>query len=125
TDEILDLLRTCWREDPATFHGEFFSFADLRILPKRAQAIPIWVGGGVEAAYRRGVRAGDGFQLIGLTPAETVAPIERLRRDRPEPEFVISLRTGWDPAGMEHDRIRRGHHEDAAAGVQHGGGAPR
>jgi probable F420-dependent oxidoreductase len=119
TDEILDLLRTCWRDDPVSFHGEHYAFDDLRILPKPAHEIPIWIGGGAEAAYRRGVRAGDGFQLIGLTPEETVAPIERLRRDRPEPEFVISLRTGWDPAGMEHDRIRREYDAYAEAGVQH------
>jgi probable F420-dependent oxidoreductase len=124
TDEILDLLRTCWRDDPASFHGEHYSFDDLRILPKPVHDIPIWVGGGAEAAYRRGVRTGDGFQLIGMTPAETVAPIERLRRERPEPEFVISLRTGWDPAGMEHDRIRREHDGYAAAGVQHVVSAP-
>ena len=48
-----------------------------------------------------------------------MAPIARLRADRPEPEFVISLRTGWDPEGMEHDRIRREYDEYAAAGVQH------
>jgi probable F420-dependent oxidoreductase len=119
TDEIIELLRTCWRDDPASFHGEHYAFDDVRILPKPAHDIPIWIGGGVEAAYRRGVRHGDGFQLIGLTPDETVAPIARLRRDRPEPEFVISLRTGWDPAGMEHDRIRREHDAYAEAGVQH------
>ena len=118
TDEILDLLRTCWRDDPASHHGEHYTFDDLRILPKPAHDIPIWAGGGVEAAYRRGVRH-DGFQLIGLTPPETEAPIARLRRERPEPEFVISLRTGWDPAGMETDRIRREYDEYAAAGVQH------
>ena len=32
--------------------------------------------------------------------------IERIRRDRPEPAFPISLRTGWDPQGMEPERIR-------------------
>ncbi len=119
TDEIIELLRTCWRDDPVTFAGAHYRVEDLRILPKPAHDIPIWVGGGVEAAYRRAVRLGAGFQLIGLTPAETVAPIARLRADRPEPEFVISLRTGWDPEGMEHDRIRREYDEYAAAGVQH------
>ena len=113
TDEIIDLLRACWRDDPVTFAGAHYAFDDLRILPKPAHDIPIWVGGGVEAAYRRGVELGDGFQLIGLTPEETVAPIARLRGERPEPAFVISLRTGWDPEGMEHDRIRREYDEYA------------
>jgi probable F420-dependent oxidoreductase len=119
TDEIIGLLRTCWRDDPATFAGEHYRFEDLRVLPKPAHEIPIWVGGGVEAAYRRGVALGDGFQLIGLTPEEVGVPIARLRAERPEPEFTISLRTGWDPEGMEHDRIRREYDEYAAAGVQH------
>ena len=102
-----------------SFEGAHYSFDDLRILPKPAHEVPIWVGGGVEAAYRRGVRAGDGFQLIGLTPEETGAPIARLRGERPEAEFVISLRTEWDPEGMEHDRIRREYDAYADAGVQH------
>jgi probable F420-dependent oxidoreductase len=124
TDEIIGLLRACWREDPTTFAGAHYRFEDLRILPKPAHDIPIWVGGGVEAAYRRAVQLGDGFQLIGLTPEEVAAPIARLRADRPEREFVISLRTGWDPAGMDHDRIRREYDEYAAAGVEHVVSAP-
>ena len=32
---------------------------------------------------------------------------------------MISLRTGWDPEGMEHDRIRREYDAYADAGVQH------
>jgi len=119
TDEMLRLLRAAWTEDPTSFTGEYSSFTDLRILPKPAHPIPLWVGGGVEAACRRAVELGDGFQLIGLTPEQTRAPIERLRRDRPDPDFTISLRTGWDPMGMEHDRIRREYDEYAAAGVQH------
>jgi probable F420-dependent oxidoreductase len=119
TDEIIELLRTCWRDDPVNFVGAHYRVDDLRILPKPAHDIPIWVGGGVEAAYRRAVRLGIGFQLIGLTPSETEAPIARLRAERPEPEFTISLRTGWDPGGMEHDCIRREYDEYANAGVQH------
>jgi probable F420-dependent oxidoreductase len=118
-DEIIRLLRVAWTEDPASFTGEFYEFADLRVLPKPAHPVPIWIGGGVEAAYRRAVELGDGFQLIGITPEQAVAPVARLRRDRPEPGFVISLRTGWDPLGMEPDRIRREYDEFAAAGVGH------
>lgn len=118
-DEIIRLLRAVWTEDPVSFHGEFHEFADLRVLPKPAHPVPIWIGGGVEAAYRRGVDLGDGFQLIGITPEQAVAPVARLRRDRPEPGFVISLRTGWDPLGMEPDRIRREYDAFADAGIGH------
>jgi probable F420-dependent oxidoreductase len=124
TDEISALLRTCWRDDPASFHGAFYNFDDIRVLPKPAHEIPMWFGGSSEPAYRRGVRLGDGFQLIGLTPEEARAPIQRLRDDRPENAFVISLRTGWDPQGMEDGRIERERDGYADAGFQHIVSAP-
>jgi probable F420-dependent oxidoreductase len=123
-DEILDLLRVAWRDDPASFEGEFYAFNDIRFLPKPAHDIPIWIGGGVEVAFRRAVGKGDGFHMVGLKP-DAVAPIvERLRRDRPEPSFTISARTGWDPQGMEPDLIREENAAFEAAGVQHMVAAP-
>jgi probable F420-dependent oxidoreductase len=124
SDEIINMLRTCWRDDPASFHGDFVNFDDIRVLPKPAHDIAIWIGGSGERAYRRGVELGDGYQLIGVTPEEARAPIERLRRDRPGDDFVISLRTGWDPLGMETDRIARECAEYEAAGIQHVLSAP-
>ena len=50
--------------------------------------------------------------------------IERIRRDRPDPAFPISLRTGWDPQGMEPERIRDELAGYRAAGVQHVVSAP-
>jgi probable F420-dependent oxidoreductase len=124
TDEIIALLRACWSEDPASFHGEHYAFDDLRVLPKPAHEIPIWIGGSGDRAFRRAIELGDGFQLIGVTPAEAVAPVQRLRAARPEASFVISLRTGWDPLGMETARIRREVEEYAAAGIEHVVSAP-
>jgi probable F420-dependent oxidoreductase len=106
TDEAIRVWRTVWRDDPASFEGEYVSFADLRVLPRPAHEIPVWVGGSGAHAHRRAVELGDGFQLISLAPDEVAAPVARLRADRPEPGFVISLRTGWDPLGMDPDRIR-------------------
>jgi probable F420-dependent oxidoreductase len=123
-DEILDLLRAAWTDDPTSFHGSFYEFDDIRFLPKPARRIPIWIGGGVEAAFRRGVEQGDGFHVVGLTPAEVAPVVERLRRDRPEESFTISARTGWDPQGMDPDLIRRERDEFEAAGVQHMVAAP-
>ena len=67
---------------------------------------------------------GQGFQLLGLDPEQVRAPIARLRRDIPDPAFTISLRTGWDPQGMDHDRIRREHEAYVEAGIQHLVSAP-
>jgi hypothetical protein len=123
-DEILAVLRVCWSEDPASFHGEHYAFEDIRVLPKPAHEIRIWIGGASPRAYRRAIEHGDGFQLIGMTPEEAVGPIRRLRAHRPDPGFVISLRTGWDPLGMEPDRIQRELDEYAAAGIEHVVSAP-
>lgn len=125
TDEILDILQVCWNEDPSSYRGEHYSFDDLRVLPKPAHPIDVWIGGGSEAAYRRAARHGTGFHLIGLKPDEAVAPIARLRRDHPDPStFTISLRTGWDPQGMDPDEIRRERDGFEEAGVQHVVAAP-
>jgi probable F420-dependent oxidoreductase len=119
TDEILRAWRTIWSDDPATFEGEHVSFADLRMLPKPAHRIPIWVGGSGSRPRRRAVELGDGYHLIGVTPDEAREPIAEVRAARPEPEFVVSLRTGWDPQGMEHDRIRAEHEAYDAAGISY------
>jgi probable F420-dependent oxidoreductase len=117
-DEALDLLRAAWRDDPVSFHGEHNSFDDVRFLPKPAHDIPLWIGGGVEAAYRRAVTKGDGFHAVGITPPEAAGVVERLRRDRPDPAFTISARTGWDPQGMDPEAIRAERDAFEAAGVQ-------
>jgi probable F420-dependent oxidoreductase len=124
TDEIIDLLRACWTSDPVDFTGKYHNLQSIRVLPQPAHDIPLWIGGASEAAYARAIRAGQGFQLLGLDPDQVRAPIERLRRDAPDPTFTISLRTGWDPQGMEHDRIRREHEQFAEAGIQHVVSAP-
>ncbi len=123
-DEILQLLRAAWQDDPVSFDGQFYGLADIRFLPKPAHDIPIWIGGGVEAAYRRAVEHGDGFHVVGLKPPEVAPIVERLRRDRPEPSFTISARTGWDPQGMDPGLIREEHAAFEAAGVQHMVAAP-
>src|SRR5438477_8475268 len=123
-DEIIDLFRAAWRDDPVTFHGRHVSFDDIRFLPKPAHDIPIWVGGGSEPAYRRAVEKGDGFQAVGIDPAAAVDVGARIRRDRPELSFTISTRTGWDPQGMDPGRITAECDAFAEAGVQHVVAAP-
>ena len=124
TDEIIDMFRVVWAEDPATFEGEHISFRDIRVLPQPAHRIPIWVGGSSEPAYRRAVERGDGYQFVGIKPPEAPAVVRRLREQRPEDDFTISLRTGWDPQGMEPDEIRAEARAFADAGIQHVVAAP-
>jgi probable F420-dependent oxidoreductase len=120
TDEIIELMRAGWETDPTSYAGEHYQLEDYRILPKPAHPIELWIGGSAEASYRRAAKYGTGFQLIGLKPDTVVEPIARLRRDHPDPEtFTISLRTGWDPLGMDPAEIADEYDGFAAAGVQH------
>ena len=50
--------------------------------------------------------------------------VERIRRDHPDPSFPISLRTGWDPQGMDPGRIRDELAAFTEAGIQHVVSAP-
>jgi probable F420-dependent oxidoreductase len=74
TDEYIDVIRTLWRDDPASFSGVFTSFADIRVNPKPVDLhIPIVVGGNSDAALRRAARTGDGwygFNLDGVGDVE-------------------------------------------------------
>jgi probable F420-dependent oxidoreductase len=117
-DEIIDLFRTAWRDDPATHDGRFYSFSDVRVLPKPAHDIPVWVGGS-DGAYRRATTRADGFHGVGVGAEDAKALVERLRASRPDDAFTISMRVPWDGNTMEPDEIRAQFEAYGAAGVQH------
>ena len=94
------------------------------MLPKPAHEITIWIGGRGEPAYRRAIARGDGFQAIGLDPAQAAATVARIRHDKPDTAFTISLRTGWDPRGMDPALIRDERAAYEEAGIQHVVAAP-
>jgi probable F420-dependent oxidoreductase len=123
-DEAIDLFRRAWSEDPLSFDGTFTSFDDLRILPKPTRQIPIWIGGSSEPAYRRAAIRGDGYQAVGLSTEQVGPVVERIRRDHPSDSFPISLRTGWDPQGMDPGRIQDELALFTQAGIQHVVAAP-
>jgi probable F420-dependent oxidoreductase len=100
-DEMIRLFRTVWENSTADFEGTYYpSFEQIRVLPPPAHRIPIWVGGGADAAIERALR-NDGYHAMGPSPAEMKAIVERLRERRPDDDFVISLRVGWDVTTME------------------------
>jgi probable F420-dependent oxidoreductase len=123
-DEALDVLRAVWSEDPVSFEGRHYRFADLRVLPKPAHRIPILIGGTADAALRRAAARGDGYQGISTPPEELAGIVARLRAERPEETFTISYRTGWDPQGMDHQQIRDEVVAYREAGVTHVVAAP-
>jgi probable F420-dependent oxidoreductase len=61
-DEAIRLLRACWGDAEITFEGRHYRSVAMAMEPKPPQgrALPLWIGGNSEAAYRRVGRGGDG-----------------------------------------------------------------
>jgi probable F420-dependent oxidoreductase len=96
-DEGIALMRAVWSEDPVSFATRHVPAAvdEMRMLPLPVRPIPIWIGGSSEPALERALRQ-DGWHGSRLSPEEAAPIVRRLRAARPEPEFAISLRYGWD-----------------------------
>ncbi len=117
-EEIMSLWRTAWRDDPATHTGDFYPFQNIRILPKPAHQIPIWLGGTSDVAIDRATRLAEGYHGIGLRAEDAAALVQRIRATRPDERFTISLRLAWD-AGAEPETVQANLAAYEAAGVQH------
>ncbi|MGH9042325.1 MAG: LLM class flavin-dependent oxidoreductase, partial [Acidimicrobiia bacterium] len=138
TDEAVDVLRACWAEAPTSFQGPTVSFRDLKVKPLPARPVLIWVGGSSARALRRAVEKGDGWQGVGVplhhhanpnrrtyaTLEDLAATVKRVREDRPEPEFAVSMRLDVDGLSGDLDELRRHLDAYATAGVDHVLSAP-
>jgi hypothetical protein len=123
TDEIIDILRTVWEEDYVPIETPHYHLPGVRILPKPVHRIPIWVAGHSEPGYRRAVARGDGFHGEAgseITVDNVAARVARIRRDKPNQDFVFSVYTWqWDPSERPSDEIKRERDIYEQAGVQH------
>ncbi len=92
-DEQLEVLELVWRETPASYAGEYFSFDDVYLEPKahRPDGPRLWFGG--QRAHgpvlRRLVRHGHGFHPLG----------------EPSAEDLDSVATAMSAAGRSIDRL--------------------
>lgn len=81
-DEQLQILRLAWEQSPASFHGEFFDFADAYLEPKpwQPQGPPMWFGG--EQVHpkmvERLIRYGSGFHPVGRVQADDISRLRDL-----------------------------------------------
>jgi alkanesulfonate monooxygenase SsuD/methylene tetrahydromethanopterin reductase-like flavin-dependent oxidoreductase (luciferase family) len=75
TKEYADAIRTLWRDDVASFDGEFVRFDSVRVNPKPVhdRRIPVVLGGNSDAALRRVAIWGDGWYGFNLDSADAVA----------------------------------------------------
>ncbi len=63
TDESLDIIARLWRGESVSTEGEYYRYQNAQISPLPVQKpCPLWIGGSSEAAIRRTVRFGTGWQ---------------------------------------------------------------
>jgi probable F420-dependent oxidoreductase len=112
TAEYVEAMRTLWRDDVASFDGEFVGFDSVRVNPKpvRDGRIPIVLGGNSEAALRRVADWGDGWYGFNVDgPAEVGTHVATLRalceergRDVTSLRIAVALR---DPQVSDLDEL--------------------
>lgn len=121
-DELLDAMRILWRDDPATFRGEFVRFEKVfcDTKPFRREGIPLLIGGSSEAAARRAGVRGDGYYPYTISPEQLAGRVEQMRaaaraagRD-PAALPVTVWASSWRPGGNQDAGLLR---EFAAAGA--------
>jgi probable F420-dependent oxidoreductase len=122
-DEGIAMMRAVWTQDPVSFDAKWIParIENMRTHPMPVSPIPIWVGGLSEAALKRAARL-DGWHGTRTSPEEASALVKRLRTDRPDAGFTVSLRVNVNAhtvRGM-HDALRT--YQDA--GVDHVMAAP-
>lgn len=83
-DEGLEIIRRLWTEDKVDFEGKYYRLVGASISPKPAQAeLPMWIGGASDAAVRRTVRWGTGWQGGAEAPAVAGAVVAKIRAALP------------------------------------------
>lgn len=74
TDEALDLLHACFKDDLVEVNGQKIIF---RPRPTRP---PIYVGGAPPHAFKRAIRYGEGWIPAGIGPDDLKGPIAALQK---------------------------------------------
>lgn len=82
SEEQIEVLRTLWRQERASFDGEFYRFEDVRSWPKPHDegGPPIVIGGHSDVVARRAGRLGDGFIPAPSDPDEIIRLITIMRQ---------------------------------------------
>ncbi|OBG85713.1 LLM class F420-dependent oxidoreductase [Mycobacterium sp. E802] len=94
-DDALRALRTSLSTATPSYHGPFYDYQGMTVLPSAEQdRVPIWVGGRSAASLHRAVELADGWMPFGL-PAGSIR--ELLAEVEPPPGFDVVLSATVDP----------------------------
>jgi probable F420-dependent oxidoreductase len=117
-DEGIAMMRAVWEEDPVSFSARTIPAVidKMRSLPQPQKRIPIWIGGTSDPAVKRALRH-DGWHGSRCTPEQAAPFVARLRAERAEADFAVSLRYGWD--GRDDGALAARLQAYAAVGVGH------
>jgi probable F420-dependent oxidoreductase len=104
-DEGIEAVRILWRDQIASYDGQYYQFHRVHSDPKPAKpsGVPILIGGSTDVAARRAARLGDGFFPHAISPDDFGLRLETMRkeaqaigRDPSEIELTVS------PASWKH-----------------------
>lgn len=117
-DEGIAMMQAVWNNDPVSFEARTIpaKIENMRMLPRPSVPIPIWIGGTAERQIARALKL-QGWHGSRQSPAEIAPIVDRLRRERPDPDFAISMRIRWDGVDAAELRSRLKAYE--ALGVGH------
>ena len=104
-NEQLELFRVLFTEARPKYDGHYYAVPEIGFEPKPVKgSVPIWVGGGSEAAFRRTARFGDAFHAA-FQPLHDVAAAWRRVQELCEEEgrspadVHLTMRLYLDPDG--------------------------
>jgi probable F420-dependent oxidoreductase len=109
-DEAIMAMRALWREPRATFHGEFYDFADALFYPKPGDGgPPLWLCGNTRPMIRRAARFGDAWNPFGIGLEDFKQGLAYLRAQingRPLPTIAAHMRIRIGPPAFGEPHIQ-------------------
>ena len=71
-NESLEVMKKCWSGEPFEYHGEYFNYEGVCVLPDQKR-MDVWIGGIAPSELKRVGRMADGWLPSFVTPADAAA----------------------------------------------------
>ena len=106
-EEGLQVIKTMWRDEQATFHGQYYHVDNARCEPRPNPVPPIMIGGdGEQLTLRAVARHADWWNCFSRTPEVARRKIDALKRHcEAEGRDYASIRKTWSgPVILDRDQ---------------------